>query len=492
MPRLPPRPVIYEINTIAWLSGLSRRAGSSVTLGSVPDAEWDVLAGLGVDAVWLMGVWERSPAGLAVALANAGLREEFRRALPDVTLDDIAASPYCVRRYVADGRFGGRAGLALAREQLALRGIGLVLDFVPNHVARDHPWVVTNPERFIQGTPADLAADPDAFFRSGPHVIACGRDPYFPPWSDVAQVNAFSPGLRAGSVEALCDIASQCDGVRCDMAMLLMTDVFAGTWGNRAGIPPVEDFWPAVIGPVLAHAPHFTFVAEAYWNREWALQRQGFRYCYDKRLYDRLAHGDASGVRDHLRADRAYQDGMLRFIENHDEPRAAATFGRERSRAAAVLVAAVPGAMLLHEGQLEARTVRPPVFLTRWPDEPPDEELGAFYRALLKEIRAPLFRRGEWTLLACSGWADNDSFRHLVACSWADARERAIVVVNLSDAPAQALVLLPWPDMAAHDWRMTDVFTGEIFERGGRDLVHGLYVDLPRWQVHWLRVRRAA
>ena len=265
MPRLPSRPIIYEINTIAWLSGLSRRAGVPVTLATVPDAEWEAIAALGAHAVWLMGVWERSPAGLAVALAHAGLQQEFRRALPDLTPDDIAASPYCVRRYVADGRFGGFAGLAIARKQLASRGVGLVLDFVPNHLARDHPWVETHPERFIHGTPADLARDPDAFFQAGPHVIACGKDPYFPPWSDVAQVNAFSPGLRMGTVDALRDIASQCDGVRCDMAMLLMTDVFARTWGDRAGTAPGDDFWPGVISRVLAQAPHFTFIAEAYW-----------------------------------------------------------------------------------------------------------------------------------------------------------------------------------------------------------------------------------
>jgi hypothetical protein len=492
MPLLPPRPIIYEINTIAWLSGLSRRAGTPLTLATVPGAEWDALTAPGIDAVWLMGVWERSPAGLAVALANAGLRDEFRRALPDVTLEDIAASPYCVRRYVADGRFGGRAGLAVARDQLRARGIGLVLDFVPNHLARDHPWVQTHPERFIHGTAADLASFPAGFFQAGPHVMACGRDPYFAPWSDVAQVNAFSPGLRTGSVEALRDIASQCDGVRCDMAMLLMTDVFARTWGERAGIAPADDFWPGVIFSVLAEAPHFTFIAEAYWEREWALQQQGFHFCYDKRLYDRLAYGNASGVRDHLNADRAYQDGMLRFIENHDEPRAAAVFGRERARAAAAVVAAVPGAMLLHQGQLEGRTVRPPVFLTRWPEEAPDEGLNTFYRTLLREIRAPLFRTGQWAPLTCRGWADNESARHLVACSWSDGAERAIVVVNLSDVQAQARVTLAWPDIAAHDWRMADVLTGEIFDREGRDLVQGLYVDLPRWQVHWLRVTRAA
>jgi hypothetical protein len=493
MPKLPSHPLIYEVNTIAWLSELSRRAETPMTLASVPDCEWDDIAALGVNAVWLMGVWERSPAGLSVALANPGLRAEFRGALPDVTLEDIAASPYCVRRYVADGRFGGPAGLAVARRQLATRGVGLILDFVPNHLARDHPWVEAHPERFIHGTEEDLEADGSAFFRAGPHVIACGRDPYFPPWSDVAQVNAFAPGLRTGTAESLWGIASQCDGVRCDMAMLLMTDVFARTWGERAGPPPSEEFWLTVIGSVRARAPGFTFIAESYWDREWALQQQGFDYCYDKRLYDRLVHGDASPVRDHLLADRGYQDRLVRFIENHDEARAATVFGCARSRAAAALVAALPGAKLVHQGQLEGRRVRIPVFLTRWPEEPVNESLRAFYAALLPEIGAEPFRTGEWRLLDCSGWPDNDSYRHLIACSWGDGSSRRLIVVNFSAVRSDGCVWLPWDDLAAHDWRMADVLSGDVFDRAGPVLAaHGLYVDLAPWRFHWLNACHAA
>jgi len=489
MPRLPPRPVIYELNTIAWLSELSRRAGKPVTLATVPEPVWEAIADLGVNAVWLMGVWERSPAGLAVALANDGLRDEFRRALPDVTLDDIAASPYCVRQYVADPRFGGRAGLARARERLAARGVSLLLDFVPNHLARDHPWVEQYPERFIHGTEEDLAADPLGFFRAGGHVIACGRDPYFPPWSDVAQVNAFAPGLRTASIDTLCDLATQCDGVRCDMAMLLMTDVFSATWGDRAGGPPDDDFWPAVIGTVRAYEPDFMFLAEAYWDREWALQQQGFDYCYDKRLYDRLAAGDATAVREHLRVDTTYQDGLVRFVENHDERRAAVVFGPERSRAAVAVVAALPGARLVHQGQLEGRGVRLPVFLTRWPDEPVDRALRSFHGALLREIAAPLFRDGAWRLLECSGWPDNDNYRNLIACSWEGTGERRLVVVNFSATRSQGNVWLASEDIPAHRWRMTDVLNGDAFERDGDDVVaHGLYIDLGAWQFHWLAV----
>jgi hypothetical protein len=131
------------------------------------------------------------------------------------------------------------------------------------------------------------------------------------------------------------------------------------------------------------------------------------------------------------------------------------------------------------------------VFLTRWPEEPADEVLSEFYKALLIEIRSPVFRTGEWQLLTCSGWADNDSSRHMVACSWTHGADRRVVVVNLADVRAQARVTLPWADLGDHDWQMADVLTGERFYRAGGDLLHGLYVDLPGWQVHWLNVTAA-
>jgi hypothetical protein len=117
--RLPPRPTVYEINTAVWLERLGR------TLGAVPAQEWDRLAALPVDAVWLMGVWRRSPAGLAIAEADPGLDAGNRAALPDLRPGDVIGSPYCVRNYVADDRFGGPAALAHARAELARRGLGL-------------------------------------------------------------------------------------------------------------------------------------------------------------------------------------------------------------------------------------------------------------------------------------------------------------------------------------------------------------------------------
>ena len=326
MSNWPRYPTIYEINTWVWLTELSARAGTSVTLSSVPEAEWDALATHGFDAVWLMGVWERSPAGIAIANRNQNLLNDFKRALPDFRQQDNVGSPYCVRRYVVDGQLGGPEGLAAARRELAKRHIRLILDFVPNHVAPDHPWAIVHPDYFIQGNLDDAKNDPSSFINLGGRVFACGRDPYFPAWQDVLQLNAFRPELRQAVLETVSSIAGQCDGIRCDMAMLVMNAIFARTWGSRAGTPPPTEYWRDLIPVIKKTYPDFLFIAEAYWDLEWELQQQGFDFCYDKRLYDRLEHDNAESVRLHLCADPAYQAKLLRFIENHDEPRAAATF----------------------------------------------------------------------------------------------------------------------------------------------------------------------
>ncbi|MDQ1072645.1 alpha-amylase [Streptomyces canus] len=478
--------VIHEINTLVWLSELSSRYGRPVTLGDVPGEVWDSVALPGVDTVWLMGVWERSPAGLEIALRDEGLRASFREALPDVTDADIAGSPYCVRDYVVDASLGGPEGLATARTRLAARGLRLILDHVPNHVAPDHLWLTSSPDRLVRGTADDLARAPAGFIEAGGKVYARGRDPYFPPWPDVVQLNAFSDALREATVATLVSIGDQADGVRCDMAMLLMNDTFAKTWGDRAGTAPTEDFWPYVIPRVRARHPDLLFVAEAYWDLEGALQQQGFDHCYDKRLYDRLLHESADSVRAHLGADLAHQRGLVRFLENHDEPRAAATLPGDRGRASAVAVATLPGATLWHEGQFEGRRVRPPVFLRRRPQEPLDEPLRDFYGRLLPAAAA--VRRGDWRSLTPTGRADNDTHRHLLAWTWTHADARHLVVVNDSDRPARARLPLPWDDLRGRVCRATDLLTGAVYDRDGDELADcGLFVSLEGWGCHVLK-----
>jgi len=485
---LPPRPTIYEINTAVWLEGLGRLRGRALTLGEVPVDAWDALAALPVDAVWLMGVWGRSPAGLAISLANHGIDAANRTALPDLRPEDVIGSPYCVREYVVDARFGGAEALATARLQLADRGLGLILDYVPNHVAPDHTWVTERPEYFLHARDQELSRDPDAFLRTAGAIVAKGRDPYFPPWPDVVQLNAFSPALRQATAQTLVEIGHQCDGLRCDMAMLMTNEVFARTWGDRVGPAPAADYWPTLIGHAKQAHPDLVFIAEAYWDMEWALQQQGFDLCYDKRLYDRLVHDDAEAVRGHLHAADAYQEHLIRFIENHDEPRAAATFGPQRARAAAVVMSTLQGARLYHDGQLDGHHVRIPVFLGRGPDEPADEALRQFYARLLRAIEDADIHHGAWRLCECTGWPDNASHQQLVAWCWLNATGRHLVVVNLAGAPAQARVGLGWDDLSGRPWHLADALSDQTFTRDGDELADaGLYVALEPWAAHFLR-----
>ena len=486
----PMHPFIYEINTWVWLGELSRTYKRPVNLATVPEQEWDVIASFGFDAVWFMGVWERSPAGIAIANQNKGLLEDFRRALPDYRSEDNVGSPYCVRQYVVDEHLGGPTGLAAARSALRERRLRLILDFVPNHVAPDHPWVLHHPEYFIRGDKGDIERDPASFFEVGGNVFACGKDPYFPAWPDVLQLNAFQPGLRQAVIENVAAIAGQCDGIRCDMAMLVLNDIFERTWGARAGQKPVNDYWKTVIPAIKAQYPEFRFMAEAYWDLEWELQQQEFDFCYDKKLYDRMEHGDAENVRLHLLADLSYQQGMVRFIENHDEPRAAATFPDGKGRAAAVAILTLPGARLLHEGQFEGLKVRLPVFLARRPAEPIDPDLAAFYERLLPETHRDIFRNGDWRLCEKSGWSDNQSCRNMLAWCWVKDDERYLIVVNFSAGSSQALVHLPLDDLRGKTWRLNDVLTGESYDRSGDDMRDsGLYVDLESWKYHLFQLR---
>lgn len=490
----PRRPIIYEINAWAWLNELSRRYGRSIKLGSVPAKEWDQLAEWGFDGVWLMGVWERSPAGRKISLSTPAIVEECQRTLPDFTPEDVSGSPYCIHRYVVDERLGGEVGLAAARKALAERKLLLLLDFVPNHVAPDHPWVTEHSDYFVQGTKDDLARDPASFLlATDAAVLARGRDPYFPAWPDTVQVNAFSPGLRQAAIYTLKDIASQCDGVRCDMAMLLLNSVFSRTWKDRAGAVPKSEYWREVIDEVRRQSPAFLFIAEAYWDLEWELQQQGFDFCYDKRLYDRLVHEDAGSVHGHLTAYMGYQDHLIRFLENHDEPRSAATFSDAKGRAAAMVIMTTPGAKLLHEGQFDGARIKLSVHLGRRPQEPVNAGLREFYRSLLRLVTGQQLLNGEWQLCECRGWPDNRSNLNLLAWSWTNSDLRCSVVINYSDFPSQGMVQLPWRDLAWQTWNLSDDINRQSYEaRDGDNLsASGLYVSLPPWGYHFFRLEPA-
>jgi hypothetical protein len=243
-----------------------------------------------------------------------------------------------------------------------------------------------------------------------------------------------------------------------------------------------------VIPAVKEHSPGFLFIGEAYWDLEWELQQLGFDFCYDKKLYDRLEHSSAEDVRLHLCAEIAYQQKLLRFIENHDEPRAAAAFPGAKQRACAVTVGTLPGIRMFHEGEFEGRKVRPSVFLGRRPEEPVDADLQSFYARLLPAVNQ--LRSGLWELCERTGWPGNSSYQNIVAWTWTLGNDRALVIVNLSDSPSQANVPVSWAALEGAIWDLRDPVNEQQYTRGGMEMCSpGLYVELAPWGFHFFACR---
>ena len=375
--------------------------------------------------------------------------------------------------------------LARLRGRLKQRGLKLMLDFVPNHMAPDHPWVEDHPDYFVRGTEFDLARAPQNYTwikcKGGDTLFALGRDPYFSGWPDTLQLNYANPATQEAMTDELLRIAEQCDGVRCDMAMLVVNDVFERTWGQRAPL-----FWPKATARVRERVPGFTFVAEVYWELEWVLQQQGFDYAYDKRLYDRLHEGHARPVRDHLRAGLDYQDKLARFLENHDEPRAAATFPVAQHRAAAVISFFAPGLRFFHQGEFEGRKKRISPHLCRAPVEPVDQERQEFYGRLLAALRRPAFRNGTWRLLdPAPGWDGNWTSDCFLLYAWeGPSNERYVVAVNYAPNQSQCHVPLPFGDLGGKSWRLEDQLAPASYSWNGDDLsARGLFLDMAPWQA---------
>lgn len=371
---------IFEINTRVHCERFDE----------VTQVELDELAQLGFDAVWMMGIWRIS---------------EGARKISRITAEDFEGSPYAVPDYEINRDLGGRASFARLVKRAHTSGLSVIVDFVSNHMALDSPWILSQPELFIRSDPKARNQSTNQFFlHPSGEVVAFGRDPYFAPWNDTAQLDYSNSALRARMIDELKRISRYADGVRCDMAMLVLRDCFRQLWYPLEADSsfderwPVE-FWEEATREVKKLNPNFKFIAEAYWDKEPQLRGLGFDFCYEKKLYDGLVARDAGRVLERLNRDNDTLLGSLYFIENHDEPRAASVFDRYGNLAAAALILTIPGSVLIHEGQMEGKLERLPVQRVRpLKDEQPDLLLRYSYRQLLKVTADDVFKEGDFQL----------------------------------------------------------------------------------------------
>lgn len=484
-------PKIIEINTLPWLDFLTRKHKTRITLSNIPEEHllfWQKY----FDGIWLMGIWERSPKSKNIALEHKGLIKEYKEVLSDFKAEDVFGSPYSVYDYNVDKSLGGNKGLKDIHIRLREKDLNLILDYIPNHLAVDHKWISQYPEMFIQGTKEDLKKHQYEYFKSNNTILAHGKDPNFPPWTDTVQINAFSKKAREKSIEILDYISNFCEGVRCDMAMLLLNDVFRSTWKNKVEEIPEIDYWEHLIPKIKEQNSEFKFIAEVYWNMEWELQKQGFDYCYDKRLYNRLLHEDPISIKNHLQADLSYQQKLMRFIENHDEKRILDVLGEQKAIAAAFIILTLPGAKLIHEGQMKGYKIKLPVQLKRHPLEEKNESLYTYYLNLLDLISLKTILEGTWKLCdVFSIDSHNNTNINLIAYTWFTNKLRIVLVTNYSQIRSQGHVYIPDLKYNEKKWKFKDLLTQQEFKYEGKNLQnYGLYVDLKPWNSHFFNICR--
>ncbi len=481
-------PRLLEVNTRVWI----RRFGNDAGLRDIDQRFIDELNEGRIEILWLMGVWKVNKELAAKCCFGIDLMPGYAKALSDWKKEDVIGSPFAIDDYVLNPALGTEDDLLKLKERLNKAGVKLFLDFIPNHFGANSPLIKSHPEIFLQTDKDSFRKDPYAFFEydAGKLLyLVHGRDPFFPPWTDTVQLNYFEPAAREIMTEKLLYIASVADGVRCDMAMLPLNNVFQNTWMgvlNKSNYKkPSDEFWKTAIAKTKEKNPEFMFMAEAYWDLEWQLQQLGFDYTYDKRLSDRLSEGDLPGIKAHLQADKEYQLKSVRFIENHDEDRAISRLGRFKALAAAVVISTIQGVRFYNDGQFEGKKTKLPVQLGREPAEKPSVMIRKYYDTLLNATKDEIFRKGTWQILNPMN-ADpvNYSCDNFLAWYWGLGSEMRIVVINYSHSTSQCRLKMELPS-EKNEISLKDLLTGSVYKRSVKEFAEpGLFIELRGYQSH--------
>ncbi|MBI9070968.1 MAG: glycosidase [Melioribacteraceae bacterium] len=483
-------PTIYEINTRVWIKRFSSNNGN-LKLDQVPEIFWKNLADKGIDYVWLMGIWQNCSGSIEKYCFEDYLIKEYKSALKDFKHEDVIGSPYAINNYKINPDLGDLETIKRLRTILKKYDIKLILDFIPNHFNAESELIETNPEIFLNADESYHTDDSYTFYipyNNKEVILAHGRDPFFPAWEDTAQVNYFSNAAREFMIGNLIDIAEICDGVRCDMAMLALNNIFKNTWGGVLKkmdyAKPETEFWAVAIQLVKNEFPEFLFIGEAYWDLEWNLQQLGFDFTYDKRLTDRLKSGNVRGISEHLTADSLFQTKSLRFIENHDEQRIAKELGKEASQASAVIMSTIQGMRFYHEGQFEGKRIKLPVQLGREPVEPPQPCFVNFYNKLFSITKHELFNNGIWKQLKSEAVGSSDSTFQNILCWQINYKDEIrVVIINYSQEESRGRIRL---DVKGdNEIQLFDMLNDQLYIREALEVREdGLYIELQPFHSH--------
>ncbi|MBN1519559.1 MAG: alpha-amylase [Spirochaetales bacterium] len=472
-----PRVVMIAKSTLVWLDQLSRWYGRDIrTLDAIPDEELDALASRGFNALWLIGLWERSQASRLIKELCGN--------------PEAAPSAYSLYDYEIAGELGGWPALDNLRRRAEWRGIRLAADMVPNHTGMDSAWVRERPDLFIQSdrppfpgysfNGRNLSGDPsiglwledhyydrtDAAvvfkrvdFRTGDtRYIYHGNDGTSMPWNDTAQLDFLKPDAREAVTERILHVARAFPIIRFDAAMIMARKHFRRLWYPEPGhggdiasrgessLPPdvfdrhmPGEFWRDVVDRCAAEAPDTLLLAEAFWMMEgYFVRTLGMHRVYNSAFMNMLKNQENKKYRDTIKNTQEFDKDILKrfvnFMNNPDEETAVAQFGRDdRYFGVCTLMATLPGLPMFGHGQVEGFTEKYGMEYRRaYLDERPDQGLIARHEReifpLLK--RRYLFSGVDQFLLYDLYRPDGSVDENVFAYSNGAGGERALVLYN--------------------------------------------------------------
>jgi glycosidase len=474
-----PRVVLIAKSTLVWLDQLSKKHGRTINrLDEIPDEELDLLAARGFNSLWLIGLWERSPASRRIKMICGNPEAE--------------ASAYSLMNYEISWTVGGWDAMRQLDNRCRERGIRLASDMVPNHTGIDSDWLKNTPDRFLQlpyspypqytFNGENLSGDPNlgvyledhyyskndaavvfkrVDFRTGDtRFIYHGNDGTSMPWNDTAQINFLNPEAREAVIQQILHVARNFSVIRFDAAMTLAKAHIQRLWfpapGRGGDIPTrsengmtdeefdrliPNEFWRDVVERIAAEAPDTLLLAEAFWMMEgYFVRNLGMHRVYNSAFMNMTKTERNQEFRETIIGILSYDPEILKrfvnFMNNPDEDTAIAQFGNgDKYFCICTLMATLPGLPMFGHGQIEGFTEKYGMeYRKAYYDEKPDETL---VRRHEQEIFPLLHHRYLFAEASAFQFYDFWTVNHAVngnvyAYSNQSGGEKALVAINNS------------------------------------------------------------
>ncbi len=487
--------LVYQIDIREFIRRINITNKNKPTFFDIPNNFFENLRNLGIEFLWILGIYEPSKVSREISISMKELHTRYFESLPDWQVEDVIGSPYAITNYKISKEFGGEESYKKLRKLLLEKfDLKIILDFVPNHFAIDSPVVKKHPEFFIKASENLSKSKTNEFIslkiKGKEYLLAHGKEPYSPVWKDTLQLDYRSKKVRDFMIKELLKLSEKCDGLRCDMSMLLLSDIFYENWKDYPlpddYVPLAKEFWFEAIKKLKHKNPDFTLIAEVYWDRENDLLDLGFDYVYEKKLYNMILENSIGFINEYISRIFSYRKKRFLFIENHDEQRSAHLFQIEKLKAVATLIYTLPSMKLIYDGQIEGRKFYHALQLGRIQKEQESAELINFYKLLFSSIKNSTIKNGYFKILKpIPAWEGNPAFYNFIIYLYEDDKmNKDLVVINLSPYQSQCKVKILSYDLAGKRFLIKDRLSSEEYLRDGDEMLNnGLYLDLKPYQT---------